>query len=90
MTTTLTSKGQVTIPKAFREYLGLAAGDQVEFEFADDGSVRLRGADKKPPSKPKKSKFDTLRGITKTGLSTDEIMNMLRGYDEDADDPGFR
>ncbi len=89
MATTITSKGQVTIPKPFREYLGLTAGDQVEFEFADDGSVRLRGADKKPP-KPKKSKFSAFVGINKRGQRTDEIMNMLRGYDEDADDPGFR
>lgn len=29
---TLTSKGQVTIPKAVREALGLEEGDQVRFE----------------------------------------------------------
>lgn len=31
-TATLTSKGQVTIPKAVREALGLEEGDQVRFE----------------------------------------------------------
>lgn len=31
-TATLTSKGQVTIPKAVREILGLEEGDQVRFE----------------------------------------------------------
>ena len=32
VTATLTSKGQVTIPKAVREALGLEEGDQVRFE----------------------------------------------------------
>ena len=38
---TLTSKGQLTIPKEVRERLGLSSGDQVVFEF-DGDSVRLR------------------------------------------------
>jgi AbrB family looped-hinge helix DNA binding protein len=39
---TLTSKGQITIPKSVRERLGLQAGDQLEFVMQQDGSVRLR------------------------------------------------
>ena len=89
MSTTLTTKGQVTIPKPFREYLGLDAGDQVEFEFSDDGSVRLRGANKKP-AKAKRGKFSALVGINKRGDRTDKLMALLRGYDEDATDPGLR
>jgi AbrB family looped-hinge helix DNA binding protein len=38
---TLTSKGQVTIPKPVRDALGLAAGDRVEFAFGSNGDVRL-------------------------------------------------
>jgi antitoxin PrlF len=36
---TLTSKGQVTIPKAVREELGLREGDRVAFRVLDDGTV---------------------------------------------------
>lgn len=39
MHTTLTSKGQVTIPKAIRERLGLTAGDKLRFQFQKDGKV---------------------------------------------------
>ena len=38
---TLTSKGQITVPKDVRERLGLKSGDRVAFEFEGD-SVRLR------------------------------------------------
>lgn len=38
---TLTSKGQITVPKDVRERLGLKSGDRVKFEFEGD-SVRLR------------------------------------------------
>ena len=34
---------------------------------------------------------DALRGSGKgLGMSTDEYMNLIRGYDEDKDDPGFK
>jgi antitoxin PrlF len=36
---TLTSKGQVTIPKAVRDELGLREGDRVAFRVLDDGTV---------------------------------------------------
>lgn len=38
---TLTSKGQITIPKAVREALRLEPGDRVYFDVHDDGSVTL-------------------------------------------------
>jgi len=38
---TLTSKGQVTIPKAVREALRLAAGDRIEFVDVGNGRFEL-------------------------------------------------
>ncbi len=40
--TTLTSKGQTTIPKDIREGLGMKAGDQMTFTLLPDGSVVMR------------------------------------------------
>ena len=41
---TLTSKGQLTLPKAVRDLLRLGAGDRVDFVVKDDGTVLLRPA----------------------------------------------
>ena len=38
---TLTAKGQVTVPKAVREALGLRQGDQLSWEL-EDGAVRVK------------------------------------------------
>lgn len=43
-TSTLTSKGQITLPKAIRERLGLRTGDVLEFRFDERGQVVLRPA----------------------------------------------
>lgn len=39
---TITSKGQVTIPKQVRDRLGVKAGDRVTFTVLPDGVVLLR------------------------------------------------
>jgi antitoxin PrlF len=38
---TMTTKGQITVPKAIRDRLRLEPGDKVYFDVADDGSVRV-------------------------------------------------
>ena len=38
----VTVKGQVTIPKRVREYLGIQPGSGVEFEVGPQGDVLLR------------------------------------------------
>ena len=42
VTATLTSKGQMTIPKAVRESLRLRSGDRVEFVVHDQSEATLR------------------------------------------------
>jgi len=40
-TATMTSKGQITIPKEVRETLGLQAGHRMSFEVREDGVVEM-------------------------------------------------
>ncbi len=39
---TLTSKGQTTIPKEIREFLGMKSGDQMTFTLMPDRTVVMR------------------------------------------------
>jgi AbrB family looped-hinge helix DNA binding protein len=39
---TLTSKGQTTIPKDIRDGLGLKSGDRITFTMMPDGTVQMR------------------------------------------------
>ena len=75
MTTTVTSKGQVTIPKPVRDRLGITPGSEVIFEMEADGRIVLRKADAARPT----SRFEALRGRAGPGPSTDEIMALTRG-----------
>ena len=86
----VTVKGQVTIPKRVREYLGIRPGSGVEFEVGPKGDVVLRKAGRPSKTVRPRSRFAALRGTRRTGMTTDEIMSLLRGYDEDARDPGFK
>ena len=47
MSTTVTSKGQVTIPKHVRELRGIGPGSKVAFERAPDGRIVLVKSGKK-------------------------------------------
>lgn len=38
---TVTSKGQVTIPSAVRKHLGIVAGSKLVFAIGDEGGVEL-------------------------------------------------
>ena len=40
--TTLTSKGQVTVPREIRARLGLKSGDKLVFTLLSDGTVVMR------------------------------------------------
>lgn len=43
---TITSKGQITIPKAVREKLMLGTGDKIEFVFTNDREALMRPVSK--------------------------------------------
>ena len=44
-TATVTSKGQVTLPRKVREALRIRPGDRIDFVLGEDGEVRLRAGD---------------------------------------------
>ena len=72
----ITSKGQVTIPQAIREQMGLLPETEVEFEIVGD-VVQLRPI----PGKSTRGRriVDALRGKATERLSTEEIMALTRG-----------
>jgi AbrB family looped-hinge helix DNA binding protein len=74
----ITSKGQVTIPQAFREKAGLLPGTEVEFEL-DGDAVRIRRA--QAPIAPGRGAqiVARLRSGPRPSMSTDEIMALTRG-----------
>ncbi len=41
MNTTLTSKGQMTLPMEIRNKLGLKTGDKIDFYLREDGRVEM-------------------------------------------------
>jgi len=78
MSTKVTTKGQVTIPKAVRDLLDLKPGSEVRFRYNDNRDIVLERADgERPPNR-----FEKLRGHAGPGPTTDEIMKMWRGDDD--------
>lgn len=76
MTTTLTSKGQVTIPKQIRDALNLAPGCCVDFSVNREGDVVIHKAGARPSRAP--DRFDAARGKADVKWRTDELMALLR------------
>lgn len=66
-TARVTSKGQITIPKAVRDRLGLRVGDEVEF-VEEDGFVRLRKQVGDSPFARYRGHLEQLRGSDPDGL----------------------
>jgi AbrB family looped-hinge helix DNA binding protein len=83
MTTTITIKGQVTLPKAVREAVGLKPGDKVDVRPTASGGVYIEKPGKQSAYR-KKLEAISKRKLIK-GLNTDELMKELRG--DPAEDP---
>lgn len=82
MATTLTSKGQVTIPKRIRDELHLSPGAPVEFSVNAAGEVVLhRARPAKGQRRPPRDRFDLVRGSADVPWRTDELMKLLRADD---------
>jgi AbrB family looped-hinge helix DNA binding protein len=74
----LTSKSQVTLPKAIRDFLGVSPGQEIDYEALADGRVVIfpvchQSAADNP--------FKQLLGVGRRKRPTDEIMRETRGED---------
>jgi AbrB family looped-hinge helix DNA binding protein len=70
----ITTKGQVTIPQAVRDRLGLQPGTSVEFEVEGD-AVRLVKVEGQGRGR---SLIARMRGSATSRLTTDQIMALTR------------
>ena len=80
----VSTKGQVTIPKAVRDRAGIRAGSEVTFDVDGDVVTLRRVASRKRPGKSRGEKIVEALAGSRTAnrdLSTDEIMQLLRGDD---------
>lgn len=81
MSTTLTVKGQVTIPKHIRDALGLTPGSALDFAVNRDGQVVLHKvavAPGKGATKPQPDRFEAARGKADVKWRTRDLMALLR------------
>ena len=84
MTTTVTVKGQVTLPKAVREAAGIQPGDRVEVGHVPGVGVVIE----RQPDDAREAFRRQLEDIARrqpmrdgpmAGMTSDEIMRLLRG-----------
>jgi antitoxin PrlF len=78
MASKITSKGQVTIPKAMRDHLGVKEGDEVEFIYDQDGSVQIRK--RVNPAAMAKALREARKHIV-LDMTADEYLKLTRGED---------
>jgi len=80
--TTMTVKGQVTIPKAVRDAAGIRPGDKVSVTLAPDGSVTI-GRTGRIREQSYRERLEAIRkeAPLRGGMTADELMEMTRGDD---------
>jgi antitoxin PrlF len=82
LTTTVTVKGQVTLPKAVREAANIQPGDRVNVRARPEGGVIIEAEAAVKSAEAYMSRLEDMsrrRPIRR--LSTEEIMRMTRGED---------
>jgi antitoxin PrlF len=88
MATTVTVKGQVTIPKKVREAAGIRPGDRVEVRVRPGGGVIIEKPGSSDDYKARVhalAKRQLIRGIT-----SDELMKLTRGDPGTDPEPGSK
>jgi AbrB family looped-hinge helix DNA binding protein len=68
----VSSKGQITIPVEVRERLGLRPGTMVRFELRDGGVLLRKGSEESHP-------VDQVFGCLKLSRSVDRSLDEMRG-----------
>jgi antitoxin PrlF len=76
---TISSKGQITVPLEIRQRLGLKEGDRVEF-IVDDERTVIR------PAQSPENPFEKYRGILPAFASKREINAWVRSLRDEDDD----
>lgn len=71
MKSRLGERGQVTIPKSIRDRLGMRHGQLLEIREQRGEVVLTKSIEQDP--------IDTVYGLLNTGLSTDEMIEQMRG-----------
>jgi len=82
LTTTVTVKGQVTLPKAVREAAKIRPGDRVNVRARPEGGVIIEA---ETAVKSAEAYMSRLKDISRRqpfrGFSTEDVMRMTRGED---------
>ena len=71
----VSERGQVTIPKEYRAQFGFLPNTEVEFFAQDNKLILMRSRSAKAKA------IRALRGRKKIGMTTDELMGLLRDAD---------
>lgn len=71
MPSTISEKGQVTVPKPLRERLGIRPGDQLEFSEEHGRLIAQKVSERNP--------VEAVYGILELDQGTDEMLRGLRG-----------
>ena len=72
MKSTISSKGQITVPAEVRDRLGLVPGTPVTFELREDGVLLRKGTEGLHP-------VDRVYGRLPLGRPVDAVLDELRG-----------
>ncbi len=75
---TITSKGQITIPKSVRDHLKLKAGDKIDIIIAEKNQVIFR-----PVSKKVDDLFGKLHRLDRKSVSVDGMNKVIKQKIED-------
>jgi AbrB family looped-hinge helix DNA binding protein len=75
---TISSEGQIVIPKSIRDVLSISPGDEVDFQISGNKVFLCK---KKPIKKSFRKYFGYLSNLQ--GANTDKIVENLRGKPDD-------